>query len=110
MNLINFVTFNELDLLLLSITVLVNVITSFFILKLIINNNKESNFIKKIDRNFYAYYGYFCYLQLFIFGIFLIINSIINKINIIYLLIGIMLVLFFIYVTINYIIKRKNNK
>ena len=110
MNLINFIILNELDILLFTGTIFINIISSFFILKLFIKNNEESAFFMNLDQNFSIVYGFFSFCLMFIFGLFLIINSVVNEINIYYLSIGIILVVFFIFLTFMYFIKQEKRE
>ena len=110
MTLINFIAFNELDNLLFLGTMLINIVTSFFIFKLIIKNGEQYALIMNMSCDFSNYYGYFSLILLFIFSISLIIHSVVNGMNIIHLTIGIILSLLFLVVTYLYFFKRERKE
>lgn len=107
-DLINFVLFNELDILLLISSLFINLITTFITLKIIIKNIKGKIFTT-INNNFYKVLTYYLLCLTSIVGIFFLINSIKNGANIIYLIIGCLFILMLIIATFNLLIKRKKN-
>lgn len=107
MNLINFITLNELDILLFCGTTFVYILTSFFVLRQIIKTNEQSAFFMNLDRDFLEVYGYLSYLPLFIASIFFIIDSCLNELNLIYLISGIVICIFFLYITFQYFIRKE---
>ena len=95
MLLINFITSGNCDLILF-ITIFINIILSFFTIKIFIKSN--SNISNSI-------HGYFSFVIMFLFGSSLILNSCFNKLNIFNLVIGILIFVSFIYITVEHIIK-----
>ena len=103
----DFMLHNKLDMVLLLIGVFSTIISSFFALKefslLDIKNKNIIKLQKKVD----ALIGIFSFTLLFLFGVALIVNSILFKMDFSKLLLGIMFVSFYVYVIYYYVIQKK---
>ena len=106
MLLINFITSGNCDLILF-ITIFINIILSFFTIKIFIKSNSNIPFIMNLDNLSNSIHGYFSFIIMFLFGSSLILNSCFNKLNIFNLVIGILIFVSFIYITVEHIIKSK---
>lgn len=105
MSLIDFIINNDLDIILISLGAFISIIISFFVLKVFIRDNRHIPAIMNMDERSSSIHGYFSFIIMFLFGLSLVLNSIIFKINIFNLTIGLIVIVLFIFITIEYIIK-----
>lgn len=105
MSLYYFIINNDHNLLMILITVFVNIILSFFIIKIFIKTNEDIPSIMNLDKRSNLIHGYFSFINMFLYGISLIINSIIFKINIYNIITGIIIVILFIYITYEHVLR-----
>lgn len=105
MSLTDFVLTNNLDILMTSLTAFVNIIISFFVIKIFIRNNDHIAYIMNLDKRSSLIHGYFSFIIMSLFGISLVLNSCIHKINVYNLTIGLVIIITFIYVTIEHVLK-----
>lgn len=103
--LINFVLTNDLDMMLTFLSAFLNVVISFFVIKTFISANGNIAFIRNLDRKSDIIHGYFSFILLFILGVSLVINSIVHKINMYNLIIGLFIIISFIIITYVHLIK-----
>lgn len=106
-SLIDFISANNLDILMVSSTAFINIIVSFFVIKIFIRDNEHIAFIMNLDRKSSLIHGYFSFIIMFLFGASLVINSFSFKININNLTIGSVIIVMFIYITIVHVLMSK---
>lgn len=108
MSLINYVTINELDVLMISTTLFLILVLCFVTIRLLIKNGKNTSvLLLNIDRNFLSIFGFLSFTIVAFLGICLLINSLLFKINIFNLVIGIVIIIFYTWLFINYILRKK---
>lgn len=109
MSLFNYITLNELDIFMISITMFIILVLGFVIMRLLINNSKETSvYLLNIDNNFLSIFGFYSFNIVALLGICLIINSIIYKMNIFNLTIGLVIMGVYIWIFVFYILTYKN--
>lgn len=106
-SLIDFVLANNLDILMVSLTAFINIIVSFFVIKIFIRDNEHIAFIMNLDKLSSLIHGYFSFIIMFLFGLSLVINSFLFKINVNNLTIGTIIIGVFIYITIEHVLMSK---
>ncbi len=109
MSLFNFITINEFDIVLISTTMFLNLILSFLISHLLIKTSKNnSRILLNLENRFLSIFGFYSFNIIVLFGLALIINSLIFQVNIFNLVIGSMIIIFYIWIFFSYIVINKN--
>ena len=109
MSLFNYVTMNELDIIMLSITMFFNLVLSFAIGHLIIKNNKDSSaYLLNLENRFLSVFGFYSFNIIVLFGIALVINSLLFSVNTFNVIIGLIIIIFYIWIFISYLIMNQN--
>lgn len=108
MTLINFVINSELDIVILLTSLLIILLSYFFIPKLFIKLLPNNLYLKKYESLETIYYSYFCFILLFLFGVANLITSLINMGKYLEFGCGIGIIIFFGYITFNYIFNYKD--
>lgn len=98
---------NELDVVLLLVGLFSTLISSFVILKTFALMDSKNHKLIKLQHKVDAIVGLFSFTLLFLFGVALIINNFYLSFNVGKLIIGIMLVLFYLYIIYYYFFTRK---
>lgn len=108
MSLFNYLTINELDIFLVSITMFLILVIGFITMRLIIKNSQETSAtLLNIDKNFLSIFGFYSFNIVVLLGISLVINSILYELNMFNFAIGVLIIIFYIWIFISYIIKNK---
>lgn len=107
--LVEYITSGTMDTVVLLLTIMLSLILSFIDLKLLINSNKKDIYLLNMDNKINTIHGYFSFILLFIFGVSLLIRSFINNTNIYDFILGMLLIILFIYVTYEYIFSSKTD-
>ncbi len=109
MTLINFISFNELDTLMITISILLILVLSFISGRLFIKTNKNPlAYILNLDNNYINIFGFYSLNIIGILGICLLVNSFIYRINLFNFGIGIFIVIVYVYLLYAYLIDNKN--
>lgn len=108
MTLITFVTKSTMNEIVFLISIIVSIISSFILVVNLGGIFKKNAFIKNIESKSVSIVGYISLFLLSLFGLFLLIDSIINKFNIINMSIGITLVIILFYTTYIYFISSQD--
>ncbi len=105
MSLIDFILNNNYNLIIILATVFINIVLSFFIIKLFIKSNDDIPKILNLDKISNLIHGYFSFINMFLYGLALIINSLLFKINIYNIITGIIITILFIYITFEHVFR-----
>lgn len=109
MSLFNYITLNELDIFLISTTIFIILVLGFIIMRLLIKSSKETSArLLNIDNNFLSIFGFYSFNIVTLFGACLVINSLLYKINVFNLVIGLTIIGVYIWIFISYVLMNKN--
>lgn len=108
MSLFNYLTINELDIFLISITMFLILVMGFITMRLLIKNSKETSVtLLNIDNNFLSIFGFYSFNIVALLGVSLVINSLIYQMNIFNFAIGLLIIVFYIWIFVSYILINK---
>lgn len=109
MSLFNYITLNELDIFLISTTIFIILVLWFVIMRLLIKSSKETSArLLNIDNNFLSVFGFYSFNIVTLFGVCLVINSLLYKINLFYFVIGLTIIGVYIWIFTSYVLMNKN--
>lgn len=100
LTLTSFISTTNLDTITLTITIFINIIITYLLPKLLIKCFDDSILLLNRRSSFNLIHSYLSFMFITLFGISLVLNSIVSNLNVIYLIIGSVIIILFVFVTI----------